>query len=380
LNYRHASLFTGIMGFDLAAEAIGWDNIFALEKDNYCRKLIKQNMPYTKLYDDIYNFNAKKYEGQIDILTGGFPCQPFSVAGNRNGTNDDRYLWPEMFRVTKECRPTWIIAENVAGIVTMGDKAEEISMESQITTFGENNKIITIREQYILQTIIDDLEREGFDVQTYIVPALAVGAKHRRNRIWIVGYSEHNGLFATKKRKINEENDYQRTQKKQEKTIKFKGAGEPRSFKKSSNCTIRSKQNSRIRMVEKIKRMELQRRSNRSFPNTTTTRFQAWTIKKNAQKRIPKQFKRFCKIIPNTNVLRRENRIYGKQQVRKTSEFGNIYTQREPRWKWPTEPTMGRVANGIPNRVDRVKSLGNAIVPQVAYEFFYHINLIKEKI
>ena len=183
LTYNHASLFTGIMGFDLAAEAIGWNNVFAVEKDNYCKKLIKQNMPYVELYGDIYDFKAKKYEGQIDILTGGFPCQPFSVAGNRGGTDDDRYLWPEMLRVTKECRPTWIIAGNVAGIISMGDQPEEISVENQKTTFGESSSIITTRQQYILQTIINDLEREGFDVQTYIIPALAVGAKHRRNRI-----------------------------------------------------------------------------------------------------------------------------------------------------------------------------------------------------
>lgn len=113
----HASLFTGIGGFDLAAEWCGWENVFQVENDPYCKELLKQNFPKTKKYGDIKKFKGKEYRRTIDVLSGGWPCQPFSVAGKRKGKEDDRYLWPEMLRVIQNVQPRWVVGENVSGII-----------------------------------------------------------------------------------------------------------------------------------------------------------------------------------------------------------------------------------------------------------------------
>ena len=157
---NHGDLFSGVGGFSLAASWLGWNNIFQVENDPFCQKVLEKNFPETKRYGDIYEFKGEKYRGTIDIISGGFPCQPFSVAGKQKGKEDDRYLWPEMFRVIQEIRPTWVVAENVTGIISMG-----------------------------LDKTISDLESVGYEVQAFVIPACAVGAWHRRDRVWIVAYS-----------------------------------------------------------------------------------------------------------------------------------------------------------------------------------------------
>ncbi|GAA4468920.1 hypothetical protein GCM10023093_27470 [Nemorincola caseinilytica] len=114
---KHGSLFSGGGGFDLAAEMVGWTNIFHCEKDQFCQRVLKYYWPNAATHTDIKEFNGETYAGQIDVLTGGFPCQPFSTAGKRRGTKDDRYLWPEMLRVIGKIKPRWVIGENVYGIV-----------------------------------------------------------------------------------------------------------------------------------------------------------------------------------------------------------------------------------------------------------------------
>lgn len=343
----HASIFTGIGGFDLAAEASGFTNVFAVEKDKYCKKIIKQNFPDTTIYGDIYEFDATRYKGQITVLSGGFPCQPFSVAGKQRGKHDDRYLWPQFYRVIKECRPTWVIAENVAGIITMGGHTETVGMESQTTTTGETDQYITEKQQYILTEIIHDFERAGYDVEIFLIPALAVGAKHRRNRIWIVGHAKHDGSFTAKEYRCNETNDTERTPEKQEKTIQFKGTSRSGNDRCSNNSKIGSKPYSKTFMERKSERMV----QHRFISNTTGKRIQRrWVGRK--QKPQP----------------------YDRQRLFVCGGKGSGKHQ------WPIEPNVGRVANGIPRRVDRIKALGNAIVPQVAYEIFYHINLIENGI
>jgi len=116
---RHGSLFSGIGGFDLAASWMGWENIFTCEKDPFCRKVLQHYWPQTTSHEDIYQLNATQYRGCVDIISGGFPCQPFSQAGRRKGKKDDRYLWPEARRVITEVRPEWVVLENVAGLFTI---------------------------------------------------------------------------------------------------------------------------------------------------------------------------------------------------------------------------------------------------------------------
>lgn len=122
---NHASLFSGIGGFDLAAREVGWNNVFQCEIDPFCQSVLKYYFPKTVLYEDIKRTDFTSWKGKIDVLTGGFPCQPFSVAGQRKGADDNRYLWPEMLRVIRETRPLWVIGENVAGITNMVQPGSE---------------------------------------------------------------------------------------------------------------------------------------------------------------------------------------------------------------------------------------------------------------
>lgn len=193
---NHASLFTGIGGFDLAARWMGWNNVFQVEIDKFCHKVLNKNFPETDKHRDIYEFDGTQYTGQIDILTGGFPCQPFSTAGKRMGESDDRYLWPQMFRVIREVQPPWVVCENVAGILSMGNSERAwrqifSTMENKIRLSGPYYRFFgRKRELGVLYGIIEDLKKEGYAVQTFSIPASAVGAIHRRDRVWIIAHNE----------------------------------------------------------------------------------------------------------------------------------------------------------------------------------------------
>ncbi|MCM1031587.1 MAG: DNA (cytosine-5-)-methyltransferase [Oscillibacter sp.] len=184
----HGSLFSGIGGFDIAAEWAGIENLFHCEWNPFCRQVLKHHFPNSESYEDITKTDFTKWRGKIDILTGGFPCQPFSVAGSRKGADDDRYLWPEMLRAVGEIRPTWVIGENVAGILSMVLPGEEINMGMYQDITGESYTEIEERQMYIIERICQDFENIGYSVQPIIVPACAVGAPHRRDRIWFVAH------------------------------------------------------------------------------------------------------------------------------------------------------------------------------------------------
>ncbi|WP_342999007.1 DNA cytosine methyltransferase [Bacteroides ovatus] len=130
----------------------------------------------------------------MNVLTGGIPCQPFSVAGQRKGAADDRYLWPQMLRVIQEIRPDWVIVENVAGILTMVQPGQEVEVGSQSTLFGESEPVFKRQQQYVVETICLDLEREGYSVQPVLIPACAIGAPHRRDRVWFIAHRNSAGL------------------------------------------------------------------------------------------------------------------------------------------------------------------------------------------
>lgn len=182
----HASLFSGLGAADLAATWMGCDNAFWCEIEDFPRTVLSYWFPKSKGYGNIKETDFTPWRGKIDILTGGFPCQPFSVAGQRKGADDDRYLWPEMLRAIREIRPTWVIGENVAGITSMVQPGCEIEVESQTFVFEENNKETLLEQEYVIETICKDLEREGYSVQPIIIPACAVGAPHRRDRVWFI--------------------------------------------------------------------------------------------------------------------------------------------------------------------------------------------------
>jgi DNA (cytosine-5)-methyltransferase 1 len=165
---KHGSLFSGIGGFDLAAEWMGWENIFHCEWNTFGQKVLKHYFPKSISYNDITKTDFTIHRGTIDILTGGFPCQPYSSAGKRLGKEDERHLWPSMLRAIREIQPRWIVGENVLGLVNWNGGM-------------------------VFEEVQADLEAEGYEVQPYVLPAVSVNAPHRRDRVWFIAYSKSPG-------------------------------------------------------------------------------------------------------------------------------------------------------------------------------------------
>lgn len=162
---RHLDLFSGIGGFALAARmAGGIETVGFCEIDPWAQKVLAKNFPGVPIHDDVKTLEGNEH-GTIELITGGYPSQPFSLAGERRGEEDDRHLWPEVLRITQRCQPRWLLCENVAGHITMG-----------------------------LDKVLSDLARIGYTSQPVIIPACAVGAHHRRDRVWIIANSDREGL------------------------------------------------------------------------------------------------------------------------------------------------------------------------------------------
>jgi len=162
---RHGSLFSGIGGFDLAAQWMGWENVFHCEWNEFGKRVLSHYWPKAISYHDITKTDFTIHRGGIDILTGGFPCQPYSMAGKRKGKADERHLWPEMLRAIREIQPRWVVGENVLGLVNWDGGL-------------------------VFEEVQADLESQGYEVQPYVLPACAVNAPHRRDRVWFVAYSK----------------------------------------------------------------------------------------------------------------------------------------------------------------------------------------------
>ena len=205
-------LFSGIGGFALGLDSTGFfETVKFVEKDKYCQKVLRKNFPNIPIEEDIKNVKGKEYSA--DVVVGGFPCQPFSVAGKQKGTNDDRYLWPEMLRLIREIKPEFVIGENVQGI-------------------------INLQNGMVLRQVQDELESEGFEVQCFLIPASGIGAWHQRYRVWIVGHSQHNGLLAAEKR-CRDEKDHGGSQEGQNETIESTRTSGSRNDEDVSNTHTR---------------------------------------------------------------------------------------------------------------------------------------------
>ncbi len=322
---NHLDLFSGIGGFSIGLEKVGFNTIAFCEKEDYCRMLLQKHWKGVKIYNDIKECKGKEIKetyGRVDILTGGFPCQPYSVAGKQKGTADDRYLWPEMFRVIKEVQPTFVIAENVRGI-------------------------INIQDGMVFETVCSDLESEGFEIQTFIIPAAGVGAPHKRERFWVVGYSKHNGSLTSEiKRGDNKIND--RTEEREDTTFKPERAGRSRDNEIMENTRRKLHERSSVREknedeIKKENANKFERSSSESASNVANTK---------SEQSISK---------------------YYREQPGETSEQEQIKSRGSSSWtlreaNWLSEPNVGRVVNGVPGRAHRLRGLGNAIVPKIAEE------------
>ena len=319
---NHLDLFSGIGGFSLALEKVGFKTIAFCENDPYCRLLLQKHWKGVTIHNDIKKLEAKDIKEPIDILTGGFPCQPYSVAGKQKGTDDNRYLWPDMFRVIKEVKPTFIIAENVRGI-------------------------INIQDGMVFETVCTDLESQGFEVQPFIIPAAGIGAPHKRERVWIVGYSKHNGSLASKIKRGNNKIDDRTT--------------------KGQNTSIESERSSGSRDNEIMEnsRRELYERSSIREKNEDEIR------KENANK-FERSSSESTSDVAYTESEQSDTNNY-RQESGEVSEQKQIESRRGRSWtlreaSWSSEPNVGRVANGIPGRAYRLRGLGNAVVPKIPEE------------
>ncbi|MEM9990891.1 MAG: DNA (cytosine-5-)-methyltransferase [Bacteroidota bacterium] len=191
---RAASLFSGIGGVDIAAESLGWKNVFMAETNPFCRKILQGRFPQAKLMGDVKTEDFTAYSGTIDVLSAGFPCQPFSTAGRRKGKADDRYLWPAVLRVLRDIKPVVFLGENVSGLKSMASEPPSqnsiwAKVESITNLGGAYRSFFHRQRQFgVLNEILENLEKTGYKVQTFSIPAGGVQAPHRRNRIFIVAY------------------------------------------------------------------------------------------------------------------------------------------------------------------------------------------------
>lgn len=187
----HGSLFSGIGGAEIAAHWAGFRNLFHCDINPFGRTVLDYWFPQSQSYGDIKQQDFTEWRGRLTVLSGGFPCQPFSCAGKRKGADDDRYLWPEAIRVIREAWPAWFVGENVGGLVSMVERAgDNVRVEEQADLFGESRNVQVERLRFTLHRICDDLEEAGYAVQPIIIPACAVGAPHRRDRVWILARRE----------------------------------------------------------------------------------------------------------------------------------------------------------------------------------------------
>ena len=312
-SLKHLDLFSGIGGFSLGLEATGgFETVAFCDIEKFPRKILKQHWTHVKQYKDIKELTNERLQTDgiipIDIITGGYPCQPFSVAGSQRGEKDKRHLWPEMFRLVKECRPTWVIGENVSGHIKLG-----------------------------LDTVLEDLESEGYSTRAFSISASSVGANHKRERVWIVGHSQHNGSSSsTKSRSFKETSDNNQEGKNE--------AGELAGAGRSNGGAD----------VEDTRRTLRQ-------GSLFETENENETGKENAD-----QFERSSET--SRNGISYTNGT-GSQGLRSERELRESQEERQISWErwWEFEPDVGRVAHGVPKRVDRLKGLGNSLVPAIPY-------------
>ena len=330
----HASLFSGIGGFDLAAEWAGFQNVFNCEWEEFPRKVLKYHFPNAEQYGDIKEFDATKYNGRVDILSGGFPCQPFSLAGQRKGSDDERYLWKEMLRVIRECNPRWVLGENVRGIVNWAGKDGRVGM--------------------VFEEVCADLENIGYSVQPFILPACAVNAPHRRDRVWIVAKNTNsNGRASGQRQEESKEWGFGNVSTGGNERIQT-DYGKNRFASDSNNIGT----SSRLGEVQS-KDGEIPERNNDAKPGNPNT---SVTTHTNSA----------------TSKSQRINRPREEQPIRQGSD--------EVRNRWENFPTVAPICggdDGLPKELDgitfpkwrseSIKGYGNAIVPQVAHRIFESI-------
>ncbi len=360
---RMLDLFSGIGGFSYAGEKLvgGYETVAFCEYDKHAQKVLRKHWPDTEIIDDVRELanDADRFRGLVDIVVGGYPCQPFSLAGVRRGDKDDRHLWPEMLRIIQAVRPTWVIGENVAGHISMG-----------------------------LDEVLSDLENQGYQARCFVIPAVAADAYHRRDRCWIIayadregepvsaineqrmeravmGYAEHDGSSASR--------DIGRVQRE----LDRKAQEIEQSEGSSSGAEDVAHAGSRRHRAEKKEIF-----AGRNTPiiggadaraenvgNADSSNRAGVFSGEPKQKKRGSGFASGCKDVPNASGEGLQGDV-GQGQAGAQGQSEGYPAQ--CRW-WEPEPSVGRVANGVSGRVHRLRQLGNSIVPQVAARILWAI-------
>lgn len=339
---KHIGLFEGIGGFSLAARWMEWETIAWCEKEPFCRQVLSYHFPNADKLGDIYDEDFKKYRGKCDILTGGFPCQPFSLAGSRAGTNDDRFLWGEMLRAIIEISPTWVVAENVRGL-------------------------LSIERGTVFETVCSDLENAGYEVLTFIIPAASVNAPHKRERLWIIAHRTNSGFESVRERA--------------EQILKDRLTTYPNS-NRPGNGQNKQKQ------VEECQRTTDNCISCKNGITTNSEECQRDGIAfKAPEKRKESREVGICDSgKTSTNAI-------SKRQRREGDRVGNAgfinQTSQKNDWKnFPTQSPICGGNDGISSELDgitfpkwrkeSIKAFGNAVVPNIPFELFSIIELLSD--
>jgi len=325
---RHGSLFSGIGGFDLAAQWMGWENVFHCEMNEFGRKVLNHYWPKSISYENIITTDFNIHRGRIDILSGGFPCQPYSNAGKRLGNEDDRHLWPQMLRAIQEIQPTWVVGENVLGLVNWSDGL-------------------------VFEEVQADLEAQGYEVQPYVLPAASVNAPHRRDRVWFVAYSESRGSG-----RVQNEGE------------------EARPFE--SNQLLRSEH--RVESNERsTPNTDGSEQKNRQGKDNETK----GEVRRNEKSNVPREL--------HGSEYASNSKCREREKQRESPGMGRKWEQsaRNGFRHFPTQHPICRGDDGISERLDgitfpkwrneSIKAYGNAVVPQVVHKIFQSIQVYDDK-
>ena len=355
---NHLDLCSGIGGWALAFRELGINTVAFCEIDDYPQKVLKKNFPGIPIFNDLKELTYEQIKERtgtrdIDLVTCSYPCQPFSVAGKQKGEEDPRHLWPDTFRIVQECKPTWFVGENVGGHIKLG-----------------------------LDTVLEDLASIGYDTRTFVIPASSIGAWHQRKRIWIVGYSEHNGSLASEKSRRNQE-AAGRSSQGQNQAEQSQRASRPSNHENVSDTeSLRSGRGSGEEcrspqwqfFQKEQKGCEIRGEaegcstsSGEDVSDTSSERSQGHNSKSSIDESQLGQSTHNddeTGTVSDTASSRLEEHGYGE-----TEDAIKFTTQEN--W-WQTQSELCGVPDGVSygldkGRVGRIKGLGNAIVPQIAW-------------
>jgi DNA (cytosine-5)-methyltransferase 1 len=331
---NHIGLFEGIGGFSLAARWMGWETIAWCEWNEFGQKVLKHHFPKAQPHGDITKTDFTIYRGQCDIVTGGFPCQPYSLAGKRKGKADDRHLWPEMCRAIREIQPTWVVGENVFGLVNWDGGL-------------------------VFNEVQADLEAEGYEVFPYVLPAVSVNAPHRRDRIWFVAYSKHNGQWNS----VN-------------------GTNENKVFEKQGTERV----DCSAECIKPITANGLRRSTSDTDSNGQHGSNSEYEINTSEGREYALNDFEQVAVYASSKGLEGSAR-----QVKRRKDIRPAGSSQSGTWNnFPTQSPICSGDDGISTRLDSItfpkwrnesiKAAGNAIVPQVAFQIFKTIKLYNEKL